>query len=103
MRQRKLLSHNLLQCQPRTCMALTHQGMALHTLTAQYLCSQYAMAYIGLRTRTGDSRSIHPYNTDIVQHGSLFDKHLISPQFRMLTSYLQSLIRYSSTMSHQDM
>ena len=100
MRQRKLLIYNLLQCQSRTRMSLTYQGMTLHTLPAQYLCSQYAVTDVRFCTTASYGRRIYPHDTDIVQHGSLFDKGLVSFQLGMLASYLQSLVCYSSTVSH---
>ena len=66
MRQRKLLIYNLLQRQSCTRMTLTHQGMALHPLLSQYLCTQYAVAYIGLCTAASNGRRIYPHDTDIV-------------------------------------
>ena len=77
--------------------------MTLHPLSAQYLCTQHTVPYIGLCTHTGNGGSIHPHNAYIVQHSSLFDERLIGSQLGMIACYGQSLVSHSSTVSHEDM
>ena len=91
MRQRQVMRHYLTLRQSGTGMTLANTGMTRQSFTAKHLRPNHTMTYVRLCAVAFYAWSIGTYDADIVEHGSLFKKLPVEPQFRMSVGYTKSL------------
>ena len=60
------------------------------------------MTDIGLCAETFDAGGIAAANTNVVEHGGLFYKLAVHPQFRMGVAYLQRALADQAAVGDQD-